>query len=235
VTRALSAVRSNFDFLTESQSDAVTDYAAGNLSPAKHALMACVVELNPLIGQEVAFETHVAASLMTEIRPVPLSPMLIGDTLETLCYSKTSKLPANDGVHSDIEMRLAPKPLRDLMDGSGLRDIKWKSLIPGVAVHDVLGDRKTRTGDRMYLLRAKGGMQLPEHSHKGQEWTLTLKGSYLAGAKSYSRGDLHIVDESTEHAPYVEEGEDCICLIVTQGQLHMKSWLPRLLQQVVGI
>ena len=235
MTRALKEIRADFDFLTELQSEAVTNYAAGNLSPAKHALMACVVEINPLIGQEAAFETDVAATLMTETRPVPLSPMLIGNTLEKLCYSNSSRVAANDGAHSSLEMRLAPKPLRDLMDGSGLRDIKWKSLIPGVAVHDVLGNRKTRTGDRMYLLRAKGGMQLPEHSHVGEEWTLILKGSYLAGSKRYSRGDLHIVDESTEHAPYVEEGEDCVCLIVTQGQLHMKSWLPRILQQVVGI
>lgn len=232
---ALTAVRSDVDVLTNRQSDAVTDYAAGNLSPAKHALMACVVETNPAIAAEAAFETDVAASLMTDIRPVPLSPFLIGDTLEKLALSSTYETAANDGTHSDLEMRLAPKPLRDLMQGAGLRDIKWKSLIPGVAVHDVLGNRKTRTGDRMYLLRAKGGIQLPEHSHEGEEWTLILKGSYRTDTQRYFRGDLHIADETTDHAPYVEEGEDCICLVVTQGQLHMKSWLPRLIQQVVGI
>jgi len=116
VSGALTAVRSDVDVLTNRQSDAVTDYAAGNLSPAKHALMACVVETNPAIAAEAA-----------------------------------------------------------------------------------------------------------------------LKGSYRTDTQRYFRGDLHIADETTDHAPYVEEGEDCICLVVTQGQLHMKSWLPRLIQQVVGI
>jgi len=30
--------------------DAVTDYVAGKLSPAKHALMTCALELNPELG-----------------------------------------------------------------------------------------------------------------------------------------------------------------------------------------
>ncbi len=217
----------------DKQSEAITGYAAGSLSPARHALMACAVEINPDLEVAATFETDVAASLMTEIRPVPLSPMLIGETLAKLPY--VSNRPANDSAHSDLRMRLAPKPLRDLMAGTGLRDIKWKSIVPGVAVHDILGNRKTRTGDRMYLLRAKGGMQLPEHSHHGEEWTLILTGSYQTENNSYHRGDLHIADETTAHAPYVKEGEDCICLVVTQGQLHMKSWLPKILQQVVGI
>jgi len=217
------------------QSEAVTHYAVGNLSPAKYALMACAIELNPSLARSAAFETDIAASLMTEIRPVPLSPFLIGETLAKLPYYDTPKRPANDDAHHKLESRLAPKPLRDLMQGGGLRDIKWKSLVPGLAVHDVLGDRKRTIGDRMYLLRAKGGMRLPHHSHHGQEWTLILKGSYTADDNRYTRGDFHIADESTDHAPHIDEGEDCICLVVTQGHLHMKSWLPRLVQKVVGI
>jgi len=115
-------------------------------------------------------------------------------------YYDTPKRPANDDAHHKPESRLAPKPLRDLMQDGGLQDIKWKSLVPGLAVHDVLGDRKRSTGDRMYLLRAKGGMRLPHHSHHGEEWTLILKGSYTADDNRYTRGDFHIADETTDHA-----------------------------------
>jgi putative transcriptional regulator len=211
--------------------DAITDYAAGNLSPAKHAIMSCVVELNPRAAKKAAFETNVAATLMSEIRPVPLSPLFIGETLAKL----PPREPMDVAANVDPRDRLAPKPLRDLMGGQGLGDIEWKSLVPGVAVHDVLGNRRTRDGDRLYLLRAKGGVSMPEHSHRGEEWTLILSGSYLANDRVYARGDLHIEDENTEHAPQIAEGEDCICLVMTQGPLKMKSWLPRIVQQVVGI
>jgi putative transcriptional regulator len=211
--------------------DAITDFAAGNLSPAKHAVMSCVVELNPKAAKKAAFETDVAATMMSDIRPVPLSPLFIGETLAKLPTRGSYRPAANDTPRE----RFAPKPLRDLMGGQGLRDIEWKSLIPGVAVHDVLGNRRTRDGDRLYLLRAKGGISMPVHSHNGEEWTLILSGSYLADGRIYSRGDLHIEDETTEHAPQISEGEDCICLVMTQGPLKMKSWLPRIVQQVVGI
>jgi putative transcriptional regulator len=218
-----------------SQNDAVTNFAVGNLSPAKYVLMKCAVELNPSLAKSAAFETDLGATLMTDIRPVPLSPLLIGETLAKLTYRDRPHLAANDMASQDLNDRLAPQSLRELMKDAGLRDIKWKTLVPGVAVHDVLGNRRTKDGDRLYLLRAKGGMRLPEHSHNGEEWTLILTGSYSCDETRYSRGDLHIADETTNHAPHIDEGEDCICLVVTQGPLNMKSWLPKIVQRVVGI
>jgi len=218
---------------TNDRDDVITDYAAGNLSPAKHAVISCLVELNPKAASYAAFETNVAATLMSDLRPVPLSPYLIGETLAKLPVREglPAKIPAND----ETDVRAAPRELRELMGGKGLRDISWKSLVPGVAVHDVLGNRRTRDGDRLYLLRAKGGMKMPEHSHVGEEWTLVLSGGYVVDGKCYNRGDLHIEDEHVHHSPLISEGEDCICLVMTQGPLKMKRLLPKIVQQVVGI
>ena len=214
------------------QEEAITDFAIGNLSPAKHALMACAIEFNTDMAETAAIQTSVAASMLEDIPPVALSPLLIGDTLEKLDFN-APEMVANDATA--YEERLAPKALRDLMAGSGLRDIAWKSLIPGVAVHDVLGNRKTRDGDRLYLLKAKGGMRMPEHSHTGEEWTLILTGAYAVDGKTYRRGDLHIEHEDECHSPEILEGEDCICLVMAQGPLVMKGWLPKMVQRVVGI
>jgi len=46
---------------------------------------------------------------------------------------------------------------------------------------------------------------------------------------------LHIEDETETHAPHIDEGEDCICLVMTEGLLKMQGWLPKLIQPVVGI
>ena len=98
-----------------------------------------------------------------------------------------------------------------------------------------LGNRRYEDGERLYLLKAKGGMKMPEHSHKGEEWSLILTGSYSIGDKTYRRGDLHIEDDTVTHAPHIDEGEDCICLVMTEGPLVMKSWIPKIVQKVVGI
>lgn len=210
--------------------DIITDYSAGKLSPAKHLMVACQGEISDQVASRIAFQENVAASLIEDGASEALSPLFMGNVL--------AALPAQDQGESQSQPDpiegVAPKSLRHML-GHGLKDMKWKSLVPGVAVHDILGNRHTKDGDRLYLLKAKGGMKMPEHSHNGEEWTLILSGSYRTGEKQFSRGDLHIEDETETHAPHIDEGEDCICLVMTQGPLKMQGWVPKIVQSVVGI
>ena len=208
--------------------DAITDYALGTLSPAKHVMLACQSEISEDVAERVAFQEEIAASLIENGDGEALSPLFMGNAL--------AALPPQEGASSSASEQdgLAPKSLRNML-GHGLKDMKWKSLVPGVAVHDILGNRKTVNGDRLYLLKAKGGMRMPDHSHTGEEWTLILTGSYTVGEKRFTRGDMHIEGEDELHAPHIDEGEDCICLVMTQGPLKMQGWLPKVVQKVVGI
>ena len=208
--------------------DIITEYATGTLSPAKHIIVACQSEIAEAVAERVAFQEEVAASFIEEADGQSLSPLFMGNVL--------ANLPQQESANENAvpKQGLAPKSLRHLL-GHGLKELKWKSLVPGVAVHDILGDRKTKDGDRLYLLRAKGGMRMPDHGHNGEEWTLILTGSYRIGDKRFSRGDLHIEDETEIHSPHIDEGEDCICLVMTQGPLKMQGWLPKVVQKVVGI
>ncbi len=206
----------------------IMDYALGNLSPAKHFIMACQSEISDTVAEEISFQEEIATSFLGETQSVSLSPDFLEEVL--------AKLPEGD---SDEETQafgrgLAPKTLRSVL-GHGLKDLKWRSMVPGVAVHDVLGNRRYEEGERLYLLKAKGGMKMPDHSHKGEEWSLILTGSYRVGETTYRRGDLHIEDDTVTHAPHIDKGEDCICLVMTQGPLLMKSWIPKIVQRIVGI
>lgn len=206
----------------------ITDYALGNLSPAKHIIIACQSEISEKVAEEVSFQEELATSFLDETQPVCLSPHFLGAVLEKLPQGE------RDEDARPFGQGLAPKTLRSVL-GHGLQDMKWRSMVPGVAVHDVLGNRRYEEGERLYLLKAKGGMKMPEHSHRGDEWSLILTGSYTIGNKTYRRGDLHIEDDTVTHAPHIDEGEDCICLVMTEGPLLMKSWIPKVVQKIVGI
>ncbi len=206
----------------------ITDYAAGNLSPAKHFLISCQSEIAEQVAEKVVFQENIASTMIDEVAPVALSASFFEDVLSSL-----PKRVANDQT-CRFDTLMAPESLRSAL-GHGLRDIKWKSLVPGVAVHDILGNRRYETGERVYLLRAKGGMKMPEHTHKGEEWSLLLTGSYTVDGKTYSRGDIHIENETETHAPHIDEGEDCICLVLTEGPLVMKDFIPKVVQKIVGI
>jgi len=176
--------------------DVITDYAAGNLSPAKHVILACQSEISEAVAERVAFQENIAASMVEDSDGEALSPLFMGNVLAVLPPQEL----ATDGPADDPIDGLAPKSLRHML-GHGLQDMKWKSLVPGIAVHDILGNRKTKDGDRLYLLKAKGGMKMPDHGHNGEEWTLILTGSYTTGDKRFTRGDLHIEDETEIHSP----------------------------------
>lgn len=212
--------------------DSLDDFAGGRLSVAKHLMLVCQSEISPNIADDIAFTEDVSATLMMDSpHSRALTPEFIGNVLAALPRVKPGRISRNDNQKKRSSM--APPTLRDIL-GHGLQDMKWRSFIPGVATHDIVGDR-SYTGDRLYLMKVKAGMKMPEHDHNGEEWTLILKGGYRVNGQRYTRGDLHVAYNDNSHAPEIETSEDCICLVMTQGKLKMQSTIGRLLQPLLGI
>ena len=83
---------------------------------------------------------------------------------------------------------------------------------------------------RVFLLKAKPNTSLLTHAHSGPEMTCVLTGAFAHGGERYGAGDFDFGDETVEHEPRVEDGEDCICLVAMQGGLQYSGWLGRLMQ-----
>ncbi len=88
---------------------------------------------------------------------------------------------------------------------------------------------------KMWLLKARPGQVLPQHTHEGSELTLVLKGAYFCGEDLFKVGDIEDADETTSHQPMVTGNEDCICLAATEGSLRFDSLIARIAQKIVGI
>lgn len=126
---------------------------------------------------------------------------------------------------------IVPEPLRSYL-GCDVDQLQWKPLGRG-AYHIPI---KTGDGETsVRLLRIPAGKPVPEHSHGGRELTLVLKGSFHDGHARFARGDLEEADETLQHQPIADKGEDCICLAVTDAPLRFKSRFLRLVQPILGI
>ncbi|MDQ0455508.1 ChrR family anti-sigma-E factor [Rhizobium paknamense] len=126
---------------------------------------------------------------------------------------------------------ILPEPLRSYVGGD-VGELKWKALGRG-AYHIPIRTNDGETSVR--LLRIPAGKPVPEHTHGGRELTLVLAGSFHDETGRFGRGDLEDADSSLEHQPIADEGEDCICLAVTDAPLKFKSRLLRIIQPVLGI
>jgi len=128
--------------------DAITEYAAGALSPAKHVILACQSEISDTVAERVAFQEEVAASMLENGRSESLSPLFMGNVLAALPPQESEKA----GAVGPSREGLAPKSLRHML-GHGLKEMKWKSLIPMIFLAIAIRKRATVS----ICLRLKAG------------------------------------------------------------------------------
>ena len=153
----------------------------------------------------------------------------ISNDLRQACLAKLDQTPV-ETVASAIEARAADHaaPPISLYDSQ-----KWTWVGPGV--YRQFLDVPSSTGTRVFMLKAAPGTRLPDHRHQGTEWTCVLKGAFRHDHGRFGAGDFDEADASVDHNPYVEEGEECICLVALNGDVEMTGWMGRLIQPLVRL
>ena len=206
------------------------DYASGSLGESWSLAVSTHLALCPESRQRLSAMEMTGGALLDDIGPTRDASDADWDKIRTLLQPNTkpvvSDLPAKQSNKAVL-----PEPLRSYAGGD-VDVLKWKQLGPG-AYHFPI---PTSDGEAIVrLLRIPAGKPVPEHSHGGRELTVVLSGSFMDGKDVFRRGDFEEADEDLTHQPVAGEGEDCICLAVTDAPLKFKSWLVRLLQPVLGI
>ncbi|MBL4790604.1 MAG: cupin domain-containing protein [Kordiimonadaceae bacterium] len=202
-------------------------YAAGSLSEAHSVLVATHVDFHPEMQQTVRDAEAIGGALMEDSAPAPLAATALGDVLSRI-----------DALSVDEEE--APQPLRcgdpiSLTEylGKNLDDLRWRTMGPGMKHVKLWSGPK---GEKLWLLKAKGGTQVPLHDHTGAEMTLVLRGGFKAKGVHYTPGMLEFADEDiTDHFPQIDDGEDCICLVVTEAPIRLHSFVGKIFQRIIGL
>ena len=198
-------------------------YAAGNLPEAFNLIIAAHVSLCDECRTVVESFDSVGGALLEE--------GAVAD-METESLSRT--LARIETVQPETRAATArgtlPAPVRDYVGGD-LDAIKWRPV--GMGVKQAI--LKTSDAATARLLMIPAGAAIPDHSHKGTEMTLVLKGAFQDEDGRFARGDIEVADGSVSHTPVADIGEDCICLAVTEAPLRFKGFLPKVAQKLARI
>lgn len=203
-------------------------YAAGSLSPAKHLIIDCQAAIDPRLRETLHKFDHIGGAFLESAKSEPLT--------EEFWTRLSNSLDDADASHSeftehDADEPWMPAPLRRFLDASQIT-VDWKKSGPGVERARLMETEN----ERLYLLKARPGLKMPLHSHRGQEWTLILQGGYHVGDKGFARGDLHGEDETCMHQPIIDDdGEECVSLVVDDGKLVFANPMLKILQPFIGI
>lgn len=202
-------------------------YSAGALSDAQALLVASHVACHPPLQKKVQEGEALGGILLDKQIESQLSPDLLDKLIDQL--DEPEEYPV---ASSAVSIPGMPQPLADYL-GKDYDELNWKFLGPGLKRMPLA---KGPDGEKLWLLRAKGGTSIPVHDHRGLEMTLILTGSYTVDGTRYGPGDVELADtDIVDHQPMIDEGEDCICLVVTEAPIRLHSVIGRMMQPFHGL
>ncbi|WP_339831457.1 ChrR family anti-sigma-E factor [uncultured Parvibaculum sp.] len=204
-------------------------YAAGALSEGQSLLVAAHLSFLDDAAERLAVAEAAGGALLETVAPDLMAPDALAQTLARLdAPLPAAPAPAPRAAGGDP----LPAPLRDWL-GGGIDDLKWSFLGPGMKKVKLW--RGGPNDQRLWMLRAQPGIQVPKHGHRGTELVLVLKGSFSDPHGRLRPGDVEESDDSRMHALGIDEGEECICLALTEGPIRFESWPARLVQPFIGL
>ncbi|MDP2124296.1 MAG: ChrR family anti-sigma-E factor [Parvibaculum sp.] len=205
-------------------------YAAGTLSEGQSLLVAAHLSFLDDAAERLAVAEAAGGALFETVSPELMAPDALARTLARLDAPATpAPVPVAPRVGADDPL---PAPLRNWL-GGGVDDLKWSFLGPGMKKVKLW--RGGPNDQRLWMLRAQPGVSVPKHGHRGTELVLVLKGSFSDPHGRFRPGDVEESDDNRMHALGIDEGEECICLALTEGPIRFESWPARLVQPFIGL
>lgn len=202
-------------------------YAAGTATEAEALIMSTHLTFCQECRADLMTAEAVGGALLDQIEAAPMDSGALQSVIARL----------------DEPAPVAPERPRRVQPPTGLptaltnyaaealEQTGWRIVSPGIRQLQLA----TSGGMKARLLKLRPGTAIPEHGHRGTELTILLAGSYTDEQDHFARGDIAELDESTVHRPVVDQGEECLALVVTEAPLKFRTWMARLAQPLIGI
>ena len=216
-------------------SQQIKDFVEGSLTPAVSLLVSAHCDMCVQCQLRVESETeNLAADMVLEIEESFDESAQFGDMLSQITQAPSSlesdAKPAAEvsrakqsAVTIELDGRTfkLPRTLHRYIDKTG----NWSSLVGKLWQAPVeLGNQ----GVANFIFMGSGG-SVPEHTHRGTEYTLVIDGEFSDGLATYDTGDFIFMDGNKTHTPKSDTKEGCLVFSIVDQPLHFTSGLARLL------
>lgn len=201
------------------------EYFSGTLDEGRRVVVAAHVEMCSSCRRLLSGMETVAGEYLDAVPPAPLSDGALARAISRLDAVALGSQTQQSTSVDDLPVRLralAPYKLGP-----------WRWIGPGVYWRNVAIPEEATS--RVFLLKAAPGTHLPQHTHEGTELTVILKGAFRHEGGRFGAGDCDDADDSVEHSPVVEDGEECVCLVAMEGNIRLRSFFGRLIQPLVRL
>lgn len=207
------------------------DYASGAMGPAQSMVIATHVHACPACRAQVEAAEAMGGALLESLPDAGLSSGALDRALAAIEQPEPEMPPARAQAPQPADWIKVPPEVAE-----AARRKRW--VAPGVWIAPIYADDRGRPlkGQPLsYLLRVGAGMRMPEHTHKGCELTIILKGAFADGDSLFRPGDLAETNDDIQHSPHITGDGECVCLVACDHPLVVKETIGRLVQRYAGI
>ncbi|MEW9798799.1 ChrR family anti-sigma-E factor [Alteromonas sp. CYL-A6] len=211
------------------RSEQLVAFAEGTLAPVESLMVSAHCDMCSVCRRRVALETDLLAESVDETDVTSMADgsafesMLadiltqpVADTRDISCSPKKDAVIELDGRKFTLPHTLARYTQR-MGNWSSLVGRLWQAPVD-------LGNQ----GVANFIYMGSGG-SVPEHTHRGTEYTLVLDGEFSDGLHTYDTGDFIYLDGEHTHAPRSDASEGCLVFSIVDQPLHFTSGIARLL------
>jgi putative transcriptional regulator len=209
------------------ESSILWEYATGSVPEPLGLVLALHLSHCRACSAAVARYEEIGGALLEDAVPTHLDvEEMLGDVLNRLNEPDNELLSAAatdlDGFPGALSQRL-PTPFSEL---------PWKRVSRGVSEFRLAIDED---GYVAKLIQIEAGAIVPRHTHRGEEFTVVLKGGFRDGEKMYRGGDFAVADSTVQHNPVATGAEPCICVAMTNAPLKLLTPLGRIFEPLLRL
>lgn len=203
----------------------LTAYSDGTIDACNGLTLAAHLETcKDCQGRVAELEAQASLSLQSEPVDSNVDEKLMSEMFNNITsldrINFVPKLDLDVNIEVNGKQFVLPKALHRVRRHFG----EWKNYGGKVySAHLDIGE-----DERVSLLYIAGGVQVPQHTHKGVETTLVLHGKFSDESGEYQAGDFTVADGSVKHTPKTEEGQDCLCLTVLSDPMVFTQGVARI-------
>jgi putative transcriptional regulator len=203
-------------------------FAAGTLDHGQHIAVATHLVSCPQCRAFTRSMEQVGGAVLTNLSPAAMSNDALAKVEAQLDKPvRPATMAETAPTVLEAEVPGLPKFLRRYQFGN------WKWIAPSVHLRPIVLPYVSDT--RVFLLKSGPGTKMLEHTHTGIEMTCVLSGAFSQGGSHYGPGDFDLGDDTVDHQPVVDPGQDCICLVAMQGELRLNGLIGRIVQPFVRL
>lgn len=213
----------------------LTEYAAGSLSTAHSICMAVHLQHCPQCQAQLRHHSDLGAVLLESEQPSQISDNLLDSVLAKLDDgSVTQEIDSKAETawleNSAGEFQL-PAVVQKVM-ALKYEQLAWQSLGRKLKFFRLRADDPNV---ELGLYRIGAGASIPAHTHRGEEITVVLKGSFSDHLGVYGPGDFTYRTAADQHMPVATQDEECLCISSLSAPVKFTGVIRRALNPFLKI